>query len=102
MLRPDLLGVSQEGRNKRSISLKVLRFFVVDISFIREDRSMGRRLHVNRGILGPFFPKRGVVILFLRDEHNPDDIHEWHACHATYLSKNALGFVKYLCGGGNV
>ncbi len=99
---PDLLGVSKEGGNKWSIGLEVLRVFVIDISIVGEDRSADCRLHVNGGILGVFVPKRGVVFLFLRDEHNPDDIHEWHACHATYSSQNALDLVKYLCGGGNV
>jgi hypothetical protein len=79
----------------------VLECFV-EISFVGEDRITGICLHVNGGILGFFFPKGGVVFLVLRDEHNPDDIHEWHTRHATYLGQNALDLVKYLCGGGNV
>jgi hypothetical protein len=75
---------------------------VVDISFVGEDRSTGCCLHVNGGILGVFVPKRGVFFLLLRDEHNPDDIHKWHASHAMYLRQNALDLVKYLRGGGSV
>jgi hypothetical protein len=90
-----VFGVSQEGGNKWSIGLEVLKFFV-EISFIGEDRSAGRSVHINGGILGFFFPKGGVVFLVLRDERNPDDIHKWHTRHAMYLSPNALDLVKYL------
>jgi hypothetical protein len=63
---------------------------------------MGYCLHVNGGILGVFVPKRGIVFLFLRDKRNPDDINEWHANNAMYLTQNGLDLVKYLCGGGSV
>jgi hypothetical protein len=82
--------------------LEVLGVFLVDIGLVREDRSTGYCLHVNGGILGVFVPKRGIVFLFLRDKHNPDDIHKWHASNATYETQNGLDFVKYLCGGGSV
>ncbi len=84
------------------MGLKVLGVFVVDISIVGEDWSMGCRLHANGGIIGVFVPKRGIVFLFLRDKHNPDDIHKWQASHATYLSQKALDLVKYLCGSGSV
>jgi hypothetical protein len=83
------------------MGLEVLEFFI-DISFVGEDKSAGRCLHVNGGILGFYFPKGGVVFLVLRDERNPDDIQKWHARHATYLGQNALDLVKYLRGGGSV
>ncbi len=84
------------------MGLKALGVFVVDISIVGEDRSTGCCLYVNGGIIGVFVPKRGIVFLFLRDKHNPDDIHEWHASHAMYSSQKALDLVKYLCGSGSV
>ncbi len=87
--------------DKQSIGLKGLEFFV-EISFVREDRSAGHRLHVNGGIIGVFVPKNGVILLVLRDKHNPDDIHKWHARHTTNSSQNSLDLVKYLGGGGSV
>jgi hypothetical protein len=47
-------------------------------------------------------PKGGVILLVLREKHNPDDIHEWHAHHATNSSQNALNLIKYLGGGDSV
>jgi hypothetical protein len=61
--------------------------FLVEMSIVREDRSAGHHLHVNGGIVGVFFPQKGGISLVLRDKHNPDDIHKWHTCHATNLSK---------------
>jgi hypothetical protein len=99
---PDLLGISREGGHKRSIGLKVLGVFLVDIGLVREDRGTGYCLHVNGGILCIFVPKRGTVFLFLRDKRNPDDVHEWHASNTMYSTQNGLDLVKYLCGGGSV
>jgi hypothetical protein len=72
------------------------------ISVIRDYRSTGRCIHVNRGILGVFVPKGRVFVLILRDNQNPDDIYKWHASHTMYTIQNVLHLVKYLHGGGNV
>ncbi len=97
----NLLGVGQEGGNKQFMGLEGLEIFV-EISIVREDRSAGSRLHVNGGIVGVFVPKGGVILLVLRNSHNPDDIHKWHAHHKTNSSQNALDLLKHLGDGGSV
>ncbi len=84
------------------MGLKVLRVFLVDINLVKEDWCTGYQLHVSGGILGVFDPYRGIIFLILGDKRNPDDIQEWHASNATYLTQNCLNFVEYLRGGGGV
>ncbi len=83
------------------MGLEDRKLFLV-ISVVGKDGSMGHRLHVNGCILGVFVPKGGVIFLVLGDNHNPDDIYEWHTCHATYAGRNVLDLVKDFHGGGSV
>ncbi len=98
---PDLLGVSEEGGNKQSMGLEGIVVLVI-IGIIRKDRSAGLCLHVNGYILGIFVLKGRVIVLVLRDNPNPDDIHKWHIRHVTYTGQNILHLVKDLRGGGSV
>ncbi len=50
------------------MGLEGARVLFVNISVIGEDWGAGYHLHVNGGILGLFIPKRGIVILILRDK----------------------------------
>jgi hypothetical protein len=83
------------------MGLESLILFLI-ISVVGKDGSMGHRLHVNRHIPGVFVPKGRVIVLILRDNHNPDDIYKWHTCHAMYMGQNVLDLFKDLCGGGSV
>jgi hypothetical protein len=84
------------------MGLKVARVLSVNISVVGEDWGMGYHLHVNGGILGLFVPKRGIVILILRDKHNSDDIYKWHTSNAPYSTQKGLSFVKYPRSSGGV
>jgi hypothetical protein len=64
---PNLLQVSEEGRDKRSIGLKGLVFIIV-ISIVGQDGGAGNCFVGDGGILGVLYPKGRVIILVLRNE----------------------------------
>jgi hypothetical protein len=72
------------------MGLKVARVLSINISVVGEDWGAGYHLHVNGGILGLFVPKRGIVILILRDKRNSDDIHKWHTSNTPSRPKRVL------------
>ncbi len=104
---PNLLRVSEEGWDKRSLNLELVVLKVV-VTFLGQDGAASDGLVVVGGVLRGtvgrvvFVAEGGVSFGFFGDQEVSDHVDEWNSQHAPNAGQEGLHLFKSLSGRGEV